>query len=209
MNLETLHQLFWCPAPEDIPETIFSQAQYKDVHKYAIAHMGYSVVTQKNCRILASIIGNSPVLEVMCGLGSYSYTLRSLGLTVIATDDYSWFDDDPKFITWKTKPWVSDIERIDAVSAIQKYGSEVGFVIMSWPPMNEDFAAQALETMRTVNVGCRMVYIGEGKGGVTANDRFFDLLKDVSSEYSDIGELRNSYHSWSNNGFSDKQYILK
>lgn len=209
MNFEDLHNYFKCPPAEEIPSELFVKEEYRSLHNYAISHMGYSVITVRNCRILADLIQRRSLLEIMCGLGSYTYTLRCLGVPVIATDDYSWIDDDPKFIDWKQKPWIDDIERIDAVSAIKKYGKQVDFILMSWPPMNEDFAAQALETMRMVNPECRMIYVGEEKGGVTANDRFFDILSDVSGQYSSINELWESYHSWVNQGFRDKQYIIK
>ena len=78
MNFETMHKYFRCPAPEDIPTEVFVQVEYKNLHKYAISHMGYSVITQRNCRILADLIQHRPVLEIMCGLGSYAYTLRVL-----------------------------------------------------------------------------------------------------------------------------------
>lgn len=209
MNFEKNYKYFNCPPSEEIPHELFIREEYKCLHSYAISHMGYSVITVKNCKILSDLIQRRPLLEVMCGLGSYTYTLRCLGVPVVATDDYSWIDDDPKFLDWKLKPWIDDIERIDAVSAIEKYGKRVDFVLMSWPPMNEDFAAQALETMRSINPNCRMIYVGEEKGGVTANDRFFDILSDVSEQYPGIKELRSSYHSWINQGFHDKQYIIK
>lgn len=209
MNSENLYKYFNCPPVEEIPSELFVKEEYRSLHNYAISHMGYSVITVRNCRILSDLIQRRSLLEIMCGLGSYTYTLRHLGVPVIATDDYSWIDDDPKFIGWKQKPWIDNIERIDAVSAIRKYGKLVDYVLMSWPPMNEDFAAQALETMRIVNPECRMIYVGEGKGGVTANDRFFDILSDVSEQYPNINELWESYHSWVNHGFHDKQYIIK
>lgn len=209
MNLDDAYKYFNCPPPEDIPSELFLKEEYKNLHSYAISHMGYSTITVRNCRILSDLIQHRQILEIMCGLGSYAYILRSLNVPVIATDDYSWIDDDPKFLHWKQKPWIDDIERIDAVSAIKKYGKQVNYVLMSWPPMNEDLAAQVLETMRMVNPECRMIYVGEGKGGVTANDRFFDIISDVSEQYSGIDKLRESYHSWVNQGFRDKQYIIK
>ena len=209
MNFEEIYKYFGCPPPEDIPSELFIKDEYRSLHDYAVSHMGYSTVTVRNCRILSEMIQYRNVLEIMCGLGSYTYMLRRFGVSAIATDDHSWIDDDPKFVHWKQNPWIDDIERIDAVSAIKKYGKQVDFVLMSWPPMNEDFAAQALETMRIVNKECRMIYVGEGKGGVTANNRFFDIMHDVSEQYSGIDELRKSYHSWVNKGFHDQQYIIK
>lgn len=195
---------------EDIPSIIFTDERYKPLREYAVFRMGFSVVTKRNCRVLKEIIENQRVLEIMCGLGSYSATLRSLGVDVIATDDMSWIEyEQSKYQNWKKNAWVSDVESIDAVSAIKKYGKDVGFVLMSWPPQHEPFALQALQAMRKVNPQCRMIYIGEPSGGCTANDDFFDEYIDVSEEYEQIGRLRGTYHSWQNDGYYDNQYIIR
>ena len=208
-SYNNLLRYFQKPPYYDIPSHIFQEKKYAYLHKHAISYMGYSVVTKRNCGILAEMTGHKPILEIMCGIGSYTYTLRSLGVSVIATDDYSWIDDDPKFEKWKYSPWISDIQRMDACSAIEKYGKNVCYILMSWPPMNENYAALALETMRKKASHCTMIYIGEEKGGVTANDNFFDIMTDVSHEYARIEDLRQSYHSWENNGFHDKQYFIR
>ena len=51
--------------------------------------------------------------------------------------------------------------------------SEQGDVLMlSWPPHWNDMAEDSLRAFR----GNRLVYIGEGWGGCTATDEFFNLL---------------------------------
>lgn len=195
---------------EDIPKKIFIDKRFACLREYCVFRMGFSVVTKRNCRILAQIINEEPVLEIMCGLGSYSHTLESLGVHVIPTDDMSWIDyESSKYQNWKKNAWSNKIERIDAVQAIKKYGKEVGYILMSWPPQNELFAYDALLEMRKVNPACRMIYIGEKRGGCTANDDFFNELLDVSNEYPEITELRKSYHSWSNNDYHDLQFIVR
>lgn len=194
----------------DIPAKIFRLKKYAPIREYALSKMGFSVVTKRNCEILAQIINYQSVLEVMCGLGSYTATLRSVGVPVIATDDFSWIEcDESKYQSWKQDAWVKDIIHCDAVSAIKKFGKEVSFVLMSWPPQHEIYAADALKAMREVNRNCRMIYVGEERGGVTANEDFFNEMNDVSEQYEKIRDLRMSYHSWSNEGYYDKQFILQ
>lgn len=194
----------------NIPDYIFQETKYLPLREYALFHMGFSAVTLDNCKVLKEIIKGGKVLEIMCGLGAYSYALRKLGCQVIATDDMSWMADDTcKYIDWKTNMWIDDAESIDAVSAIKKHGHNVDFILMSWPPQNEDFALNALLAMRKVNPNCRMIYIGEGKNGCTANDAFFDTLIDVSDEYDCISRLRETYHCWNSDSYYDKQFIIR
>ncbi|MCR5604764.1 MAG: hypothetical protein K6G27_13835 [Lachnospiraceae bacterium] len=194
---------------EDIPSKIFLEKRFVSLREFATFRMGFSVVTKKNCIYLARIIGGEKVLEVMCGLGAYSATLRDCGVDVIATDDMSWIEgDEKKYRDWKVNSWVSDIIKIDAVDAVRKYGGEVGFVLMSWPPQHDEIAHNVLLTMRGINPNCKMIYIGEWKGGCTAEEKFFEDAVDISNEIEGIKELRNSYHVWENDGYFDKQFIL-
>ncbi len=195
---------------EDIPIEIFRDEKYVSLREYAVFRMGFSTVTKRNCRVLKDIIGENKVLEIMCGLGSYTATLRALGVSSIATDDMSWIDyDTSKYQGWKKNAWIEDVESLDAVSAIKKYGETVDFILMSWPPQHEPYAFEALQTMREVNPECRMIYIGEEKGGCTADDDFFDAMVDVSYEYKQIDLLRSTYRSWENDGYHDYQFIIK
>lgn len=195
---------------EDIPNKIFVDKDFASLREYCVFRMGFSVVTRNNCRILAQIINHENVLEIMCGLGSYSATLASLGVNIIPTDNMSWMDyETSKYKNWKRNSWCTAIECLDAVQAIKKYGKNVGYILMSWPPQHENFALDALLTMRKVNPACRMIYIGERKGGCTANDEFFDEAIDVSDEYLEVRELRESYHAWMNNDYHDLQFIMR
>lgn len=195
---------------EDVPSFIFEEENYKCLREYAVFRMGFSVVTKRNCRILAQIINGKKVLEVMCGLGSYASTLRSCGVDVIATDDMSWINyDTSKYQGWKTHAWIHDIISMDAIEAVKKYGKEVGFITMSWPPQNSDLAYKVLQTMRKVNPECILIYIGEKKGGCTADDRFFDDYIDISSNFAELQDLKKSYHNWKNNQYFDTQLLLK
>lgn len=194
----------------NIPDYIFQDAKYLPLREYALFHMGFSVVTLDNCKVLKELIKGGRVLEIMCGLGAYSYALRKLGCQVIATDDMSWMADNAcKYLDWKTNTWIDDTESIDAVGAIKKYGANVDFILMSWPPQNEDFALNALLTMREENPNCRMIYIGEEKKGCTADDAFFDALVDVSVDYDCISRLRETYHCWISDSYYDKQFIIR
>ena len=142
---------------------------------------GYAVLTMAWLRPLAKWIGDRRCLEIMAGCGSLSKCLTDLGVDVICTDSYSWAG---KAESWFETPWMP-VEKLDAVSAIKKYGSETDFVICSWPYM-DDFCYQALLAMRESNPNALMLYIGEPANafgaGATADDAFFRTAVPVLDE---------------------------
>jgi len=142
---------------------------------------GYAVLTMSWLRPLAEWIGGRRCLEVMAGCGSLSKCLFNLGVDVICTDSYGWAD---KAATWFETPWIP-VERLDAVAAIRKYGSERDIVICSWPYM-DDSCYQALLAMRESNPDALMLYIGEPANafgaGATADDAFFRTAVPVLNE---------------------------
>ena len=132
-----------------------------------IKSFGFPLFTEEWVKPLAQWIGDRPCLEVMAGTGYFSYALKLYGCNVRATDNFSWsnkFENISKFI---------NVENIDCVEAIRKYGKDVKFIICSWPYM-DDNAYRCLMAMREVNPKCRMIYIGEDMGGCTASDKFFE-----------------------------------
>jgi hypothetical protein len=66
-----------------------------------------------------------------------------------------------------------------AEEAIWRYISflEPRTLLMVWPSYNEDWPAQTLEKFQEAG-GQRLIYVGEGSGGCTANDRFHSLLEE-------------------------------
>lgn len=160
---------------------------YISIRDDYIKNFGFPLFAENWVKPLARWIGDRPCLEIMAGTGYLSYALSKYGCKVKATDNYSWenkLDMSQRFFP---------VERLDAVSAIQKYGKDVKFILCSWPYM-DDAAYQALKTMSEVNDKCRMIYIGEGFGGCTANDRFFD-----NSEFEDLETFNNAvskYRRW-------------
>lgn len=92
----------------------------------------------------------------MSGKGTLSYVLKQEGVNIKATDDFSW----SKFTSMNT--WC-DIEQIDAIEAIEKYGKDMDYIIMSWCYM-DNTGYKCLKKMREINPNCKMLYIGECQG---------------------------------------------
>ena len=129
-------------------------------------------------------------LEVMAGRGWWSYALKEKGITVHATDDFSWHEQE-RYGAWNDT--LVDIERLDAVEAVKKYGKEVEVVLMSWPYM-DDTAYEVIKELYKVNPEAIVVYIGEGTSGCTASEAFFATFDEIDDNA--FYAVQENYQSW-------------
>lgn len=148
---------------------IVLQTEYRE--KY-----GCSIVDEHSLEIIKNHIIGKKTLEINCGKGLWSYCLKLLDCDIIATDP---FTQDSSWIT---------VEKLDAVSAVEKYNSECTVLFCSWPDYNKDYAFEALRRF----TGDTVIYIGEGKTGNCATDSFFDFL----TQYYQKLEIQNTLQSW-------------
>ena len=128
------------------------------------------------------------MLEVGAGSGYVASELQDAGVNIIPTNpnqfDYS--------ENWQNE-W-TEIERLDAVSAIEKYPDRT--VLISWPCYRSDWSTDVLNAVENQTV----IYIGENRGGCTATDSFFDIMDDeFDVEVVGIPSLEGVY---------DNMYIL-
>jgi len=135
----------------------------------------YALVTWSWVTPFAKWIGNRKCLEVMAGRGWLSLALQSLGVDITATDDYSWAEKR----NWDES--VTEVEKLDSVEAIKKYGKDIDLLIISWPYM-DDNAYKTINKLHEVNPNTLIVYIGEGCGGCTADDDFYEHFQEVDDE---------------------------
>lgn len=164
---------------------IFSvEGNYINWRDKYIENFGFPLYARNWIYPLAKWIGERPCLEVCCGTGHLSYFLSKFGVKIKATDNYSWSN---KLHMEKTPIYV---ENLDAIDAVFKYGKDVKFVILSWPYM-DDTAYNVLMTMRLVNPLCKMIYIGEGEGGCTANIKFFE-----NAEFLDVKSFNAAVYNY-------------
>lgn len=132
-------------------------------------------------------INGRKCLEIMSGTGALSSVLRSEGVDIIATDNFSWKDK-------LTSQWMY-IEDLDSIAAIDIYGKSVDIVIMSWAPYGSDLGYECLKRLYEVNPKAVMVVIGEDCYGCTASGKFFDYIEVIEDDYFDSQVMRN-YETW-------------
>ena len=165
----------------------FDDENYVNMRSKYISDFGFPLFAEDWVKPLAKWIGSRKCLEIMAGKGQLSYFLRKYGVKIKATDNFTW--PEP---TWFKDNHLS-VEKLDCIEAIRKYGKQVEFILCSWPYMDST-AYNSLIEMRKVNPKCRMIYIGEGYGGCTANNAFFDEINECNLKTFNRAVYR--YSSW-------------
>ena len=168
-----------------------------DIRKLIVSLQGFSLVSKDWVHPFKDWIGNRKVLEIMSGLGVLSSALREEGVDLISTDDYTATNFD--FNTLWT-----NIEKLDALTAIEKYGKETDIIIMSWCYTDET-GYNCLKKMREVNPNAVMIYIGEGVGGSTGSLSLYENMIEINDEA--IHRINSLYPTWF--GVHDKLYLIK
>jgi len=133
-------------------------------------------------------INGRKCLEIMSGRGWLSHALKLKDVDVIATDNLSWQKS--------SKNWdetLTDIEEIDAVQAIEKYGADVDIVICSWP-IPDDTAFKSLKRLNEVNPKAVFVFIGEARSVTCADIDFYEHFKEIEDEKFQL--VAEKYQSW-------------
>ena len=135
---------------------------------YFTKNYGWSVPSKKAINELKAFIGNDEVLEVASGYGMWAKLMQDAGIKVRATD----LVKSPHFKVYNpSKKAFTDIEDLSHGDALEKYSSHK-VLMMSWPPYD---CSLAYETIRSFK-GNKLIFVGESKGGCTANDDFFKEL---------------------------------
>lgn len=191
--LDTLDQQI---IPKDYTELLKGNFVSTILREEIIKRQGFPLISKKWIVPLAKWIGKRECVELMAGSGSLSYALMREGVTIKATDDFSWgyhWNKDKKFWT--------EIENLEARMAVQKY-NKAAIYILSWPYTDET-AYEVLKIIKEVNPEAYLIYIGEGKGGSTASDTFFKEANWIEDE--DFNRIKAHYETWF--GLKDTLYL--
>jgi len=109
---------------------------------------------------IKKIISLSPIIEIGAGNGYWAYEISKAGGDIIAFDNNSWR------MTW-TKKWFTVMQGDE--QKINDFPKRTPMIC--WSP---EFG---LETIKNKNTK-QFIHIGEGNGGCTNSDEFFDYLDD-------------------------------
>lgn len=138
-------------------------------HYNIVSLSNYSLITSLWLDTMASYLKGKKCLEVMCGNGMIGSELKKRKIDITLTTDKQ---IDQSYLI--DKYWSNDVVDMDAIKAIQTYGKDMDYIIMSWPPEHNAVPYDCLVKMRQTNKNCKIIYIGEFKKGYP-EDRFYDM----------------------------------
>ncbi len=150
----------------------------------------WSYVNAPFAKALADYLNGAPVLEIMAGNGYISKGLRNNNANqqIYTTDSQAWVKENET-----GKHPVTKIEKLDAVSAIKKYGDQVDYVIMSWAPDKGETDWEVLQLLRQDYPDIKFLVIGE-KDGATNSKKFWQEAH--LSQDEDLQKVNQQLHSF-------------
>jgi hypothetical protein len=164
----------WADLTESLPKLDRLLRSYRD---YLEATYGmWAYVSAPFISDLATYLASRPTLEIMAGNGYISHGLKLKNQPVLATDSLDWVTENET-----GRHLVTDVEKLDALTAIDKYGDQVDFVIMSWSPDGLPIDVQVLESLRQLEHQPTLICIGE-RNGATNSKRFWQIAEIIDPE---------------------------
>lgn len=150
----------------------------------------WSYVNAPFAKALSTYLDGAPVLEIMAGNGYISKGLRNNNGTqkIFTTDSQAWVKENET-----GKHPVTDIEQLDALAAIKKYGDQVKYVIMSWAPDKQETDWAVLQLIRQDFSELKLLVIGE-KDGATDSKKFWQNAK--LSQPDDLQQVNRQLQSF-------------
>jgi len=119
-----------------------------------------------NEEALATIARYAPIVEIGAGTGYWAALLRSRGVEVRA------YDRAPYNNRWAKNRWTGVLPCRSARKIARKWGKRGHTLFLCWPPYQGRLSSDALEAY----TGQYLIYVGEGDGGCTGDERFHELL---------------------------------
>lgn len=146
----------------EYPNVINISSQLEDFRQTVVENFGiWHVCSREWIDDLQQFCGvNAQNLELMAGNAIISANLPN----TIATDNLNWDGQDNE----KPRPWTK-VERLDALTAVQKYYRQVDNIIMAWAPNNDDVDFQVLQFLRESHFRGNFIVIGEREGATNSS----------------------------------------
>lgn len=142
-----------------------------------LSWLSFPIITVENLDILKRMLGDGRIVEVGCGTGCLGRRLSDAGANIVAqVDAFQWLPHDP--FRWLAED--NGVELGDSSEWLRDNPDAYDAVLLSWPYMDP----QAVEAWRAMRPGTRLVMVGEGCGGCTADNAFFEETEPYLVEHS-------------------------
>lgn len=154
----------WGKMSEDLEAIDFLVRHLRDALIEYFSMYGY--VSTPFIQDLSTYLAGEPVLELMAGHGYLSAGLRACNptQTIIATDNQLW-RDQPDITLYQP---VTTVENMTGLAALEKYGEQVGVIIMSWAPDTSTDDWKLLQVIRDQYPNKKLLVIGEYLGATNS-----------------------------------------
>ncbi|MEE6176255.1 hypothetical protein [Mycobacterium sp. 050134] len=115
------------------------------------------------------------LVDPIAGTGYWAYLLGQLGVDVACYD----LNPGTALVTngWHDEDLYAWVHAKDCVEAVEMHPDRTLF--LSWPPHGQDVGARILTAYR----GARVIYVGDGRGGATGDERMHQIL---DTEWSEV-----------------------
>ena len=125
----------------------------------------WAVPTERAVKLIVSL---GPVVEIGAGNGYWASLIAGVGGDIIAFDEHPY-----------DNRWCNGSYHPIAVGGPEKAGEHPGRALfLCWPPYDTTFAHECL--WHYVKAGGQtLIYIGEGSGGCTGDDKFHEQIQDL------------------------------
>jgi len=159
---------------------------------------GWGRFRHQDIAFILKTAGNGPFIEMGAGSGWLAFLLRHAGAEIEAFDLQA--QDAATFVqAWLAWPWAEHV-RQGSVEHLHHASASAKTLLLCWPDMEANFASDCLAAYS----GSKLVYIGEQRGGETAEDRFFEVLEREwtlleAAGLSHRGEERDFIHVYARN----------
>lgn len=166
----------------------FEQEKHQRTMQIRESYVGQSFVllTDEFIKSLQSICANiTGIVELGAGVGWLGDWLCKYGVNLQASIDNKSWSDFPQ------DRYLDIVEQMDSLEYLRCY-PDVELFILAWPE-EDDLASQIWQALRP---GQHLLYIGENRGGCTANNIFFDFVHGCEVENSATKKMKESFLSF-------------
>lgn len=173
----------------------FSGPRSFSARELYIKSYGFVLVSAEVLAALVKLFKDLKVLEVGSGTGYLAKTLEDQSIDITAVDNVA-----------KSYRFEQTYKRDFSCDAVELLPGDYQAVLMCWPCLNSDFAMRVAQAMKPGQI---LVYQGEGPGGCTASDDFFDYIRsDAWIRLHEPEEALNDNHVQFV-GIHDNWYVLQ
>lgn len=154
-------------------ETAGELEQVGGSRHHLASHYAWSIISPGDVTWMVEQLAGRAVVEIGAGSGYWAWQLEQAGVDVAAYDPNP-AGEDNKFCA--AGPYTTVL--MDDASAVKHHQDRA--LLMVWPPYEGEHARHALSLYE----GDLLIYAGEGWGGCTADDGFYELLEAEWDEVS-------------------------